>query len=52
MNWEDIGTLAPGKLAGLVAVNSVPLKDIEVMNQVSFVLREIIVVKDEGQEKL
>ena len=50
MNWDDIGILAPGKLADLVAVNGDPLKDIEVMNQVSFVLREGVVVKDDSQK--
>jgi len=50
MNWDDIGTLAPGKLADLVAVNGDPLKDIEVMNQVAFVLREGVVVKDDSQK--
>jgi len=50
MNWNDIGMLTPGKLADLVAVNGDPLKDIEVLNQVSFVLREGVVVKDESQQ--
>jgi imidazolonepropionase-like amidohydrolase len=47
MSWDDIGTLTPGKLADLVAVNGDPLKDIGVMNQVSFVLREGMAVEND-----
>jgi imidazolonepropionase-like amidohydrolase len=46
MGWDDIGTLAPGKLADLVAVEGDPLADMEVMRQVSLVLREGMVVKN------
>jgi len=47
MNWDDIGTLTPGKLADLVAVDGDPLNNIEVMNQVSFVLREGEIAKND-----
>jgi len=45
MGWDDIGTLAPNKLADLVAVDGDPLANIEVMRKVSLVLREGVVVK-------
>jgi imidazolonepropionase-like amidohydrolase len=44
MGWEDIGTLAPGKLADLVAVVGDPLADIEAMRKVAFVVREGVVI--------
>lgn len=49
MGWEDIGTLTPGKVADLVAVDGDPLADIEVMRQVSLVVREGVVVKNDSQ---
>ncbi|MCP4358951.1 MAG: amidohydrolase family protein [Chloroflexi bacterium] len=49
MGWEDIGTLAPGKLADIIAVNGDPLAEIEVMRQVSLVVREGVVVKKGSQ---
>ena len=45
MGWEDIGTLAPGKLADLVAVAGDPLADIEAMRKVAFVVREGAVIR-------
>jgi imidazolonepropionase-like amidohydrolase len=45
MGWEDIGTLAPDKLADVVAVDGDPLADIEAMYKVALVLREGVVVK-------
>jgi len=48
MGWEDIGTLAPGKLADLIAVEGDPLTDIEKMRHVSLVVREGTVVKDDS----
>ena len=47
MGWDDIGTLAPEKLADLVAVNGDPLVDIEAMRKVALVLREGVVVSKE-----
>jgi imidazolonepropionase-like amidohydrolase len=46
MGWEDIGTLAPDKLADLVAVDGDPLADIEAMRKVALVLREGVVVRN------
>jgi len=45
MGWEDIGTLAPGKLADLVAVHGDPLANIEVMRKVSLVVQEGVIRK-------
>lgn len=44
----DRGTIAPGQLADLVAVPGDPLKDIKVMEQVSFVMKGGIVVRGPG----
>jgi imidazolonepropionase-like amidohydrolase len=41
----DRGAIAPGKLADLVAVPGDPLKDVKVMEQVSFVMKDGIVVR-------
>lgn len=48
MGWEDIGTLAPDKLADLVAVDGDPLADIEAMRKIALVLREGVVVKSDS----
>lgn len=37
---DDLGTLEPGKLADLIAVDSSPLDDISVMSEVQFVMKE------------
>jgi imidazolonepropionase-like amidohydrolase len=44
----DRGTIAPGQLADLVAVPGDPLKDIKVMEQVSFVMKNGVVVRGPG----
>ncbi|HEU4890950.1 MAG TPA: amidohydrolase family protein [Vicinamibacterales bacterium] len=44
----DRGTIAPGQLADLVAVPGDPLKDIKVMEQVSFVMKGGVVVRGPG----
>jgi imidazolonepropionase-like amidohydrolase len=41
----DRGVIAPGKLADLVAVPGDPLEDVKVMEQVSFVMKDGIVVR-------
>ena len=39
LGWDDrIGTIEPGKLADLVAVEGNPLEDISEMKRVSFVM--------------
>jgi imidazolonepropionase-like amidohydrolase len=42
---EDRGTLAPGKLADIIAVPGNPLEDIKVMERVAFVMKDGVVVK-------
>ena len=44
----DRGAIAPGQLADLVAVPGDPLKDIKVMEQVSFVMKGGVVVRGPG----
>ena len=44
----DRGTIGPGQLADLVAVPGDPLKDIKVMEQVSFVMKGGVVVRGPG----
>ena len=46
----DRGTIAPGQLADLVAVPGEPLKDIKVMEQVSFVMKGGAVVRGPGAQ--
>jgi imidazolonepropionase-like amidohydrolase len=46
----DRGTIAPGQLADLVAVPGDPLKDIKVMEQVSFVMKGAVVVRGPGAQ--
>jgi imidazolonepropionase-like amidohydrolase len=46
----DRGTIAPGQLADLVTVPGDPLKDIKVMEQVSFVMKGGIVVRGPGAQ--
>jgi len=46
----DRGTIAPGQLADLVAVPGDPLKDIKVMERVSFVMKGGVVVRGPGAQ--
>lgn len=45
LGLDDVGTIAPGKMADIVAVPGNPLKDITVTERVSFVMREGSIVK-------
>ncbi|HSP33846.1 MAG TPA: amidohydrolase family protein [Thermoanaerobaculia bacterium] len=46
MGWDDrIGTIEPGKLADIVAVPGDPLRDISVMEKVSFVMKDGVLTK-------
>jgi imidazolonepropionase-like amidohydrolase len=48
LNWSDrIGSIEPGKYADLIAVTSDPLKDIKALDNVSFVMKEGVVYKNE-----
>lgn len=44
----DLGTLQPGKLADVVAVRGDPLRDVEVLKQVGFVMKDGVVYKRDG----
>ena len=47
MGWQDrVGTLEPGKLADVVAVDGNPEQDITAMTRVSFVMKDGVVYKD------
>ena len=49
MGWQDrLGTLEPGKLADVVAVNGNPVEDIAAMTRVTFVMRDGVVYKGEN----
>ena len=49
MKWDDrVGTLEAGKLADIVAFDRSPLEDIQIMDQVSFVMKDGVVCKKDG----
>ncbi len=51
LGWEArVGSLAPGKLADIVAVPGDPLADIHVTERVSFVMKGGVVYKGQGAE--
>ncbi|MFB0979655.1 MAG: amidohydrolase family protein [Alteromonadaceae bacterium] len=43
--YDKLGTIEPGKLADLVAVQGDPLKDISLMTNISFVMKDGVVYK-------
>jgi imidazolonepropionase-like amidohydrolase len=48
LGWQDrIGTIAPGKLADLVAVRGNPLADVTELERVAFVMKDGVVYKDD-----
>jgi imidazolonepropionase-like amidohydrolase len=51
LGWEArVGSLAPGKLADVVAVPGDPLADIHVTERVSFVMKGGVIYKGQGAE--
>jgi imidazolonepropionase-like amidohydrolase len=46
---KDLGSLSPGKFADLVAVSGNPLDNISLLKQVSFVMKEGVVYKQDGK---
>ncbi len=42
---KDLGSLEPGKLADIIAVDADPLEDIRILQQVRFVMKDGVVVK-------
>jgi len=47
LKWDDkLGTIEPGKLADIVAFDANPIENIEVMNNVSFVMKDGVVYKN------
>jgi imidazolonepropionase-like amidohydrolase len=44
---DTMGSIAPGKIADVIAVKADPLGDLSVMNKVSFVMKDGVVFKDE-----
>jgi imidazolonepropionase-like amidohydrolase len=50
LGWEkSVGSLAPGKLADIVAVPGDPIRDIHVMEKPSFVMKNGVVYKTQAQ---
>jgi len=45
---SEVGTIEPGKLADIIAVNSSPLEDIEALQDVEFVMKSGRVAKQDG----
>jgi imidazolonepropionase-like amidohydrolase len=44
---KDVGTVQPGRFADLIAVPGDPLQDVRVLEQVPFVMKGGLIVKDE-----
>jgi imidazolonepropionase-like amidohydrolase len=49
---DELGSLAPGKLADVVAVAGNPLEDIRLLERVNFVMKDGVVYKRDGVEQL
>jgi imidazolonepropionase-like amidohydrolase len=43
---KDVGTLQPGRFADLIAVRRDPLKDVRALENVAFVMKGGVIVKD------
>jgi imidazolonepropionase-like amidohydrolase len=52
MGWTDkIGTIEPGKWADIIAIDGDPLKDVKILQHVSFVMKSGMVYKDETHKQ-
>jgi imidazolonepropionase-like amidohydrolase len=49
---DKLGTVEPGKMADLVAVKGDPIEDIRLLQAVDFVMKNGIIYKQNGREKL
>jgi imidazolonepropionase-like amidohydrolase len=45
LGWDKVGAISPGRFADLVAVDGDPLKDVTILEKVSFVMKggEVVV---------
>lgn len=46
---SDLGTLEPGKIADIVAVPGDPTRDVRLLEHVTFVMKDGVVIKNESQ---
>jgi imidazolonepropionase-like amidohydrolase len=46
---EELGTIAPGRRADIVAVRGNPLQDIALLQHVGFVMKDGVVYKRDGE---
>ena len=46
---KDLGSVEPGKLADVVAVDGNPLDDIKLMQNVAFVMKDGVIYKEAGK---
>ncbi|HTS45232.1 MAG TPA: amidohydrolase family protein [Puia sp.] len=52
LGWKNkVGSLAPGKFADIVAVNTNPLDDVQVLEKIGFVMKGGVVIKNEHSGK-
>ena len=49
LRLDDLGVIAEGKIADLIAMPGDPLADIEVTGQVDFVMKDGVIYKDSVQ---
>ena len=47
LGWDKVGAIAPGRFGDLVAVDGDPLKDVTLLEKVSFVMKggEVVVAR-------
>jgi imidazolonepropionase-like amidohydrolase len=48
---NDVGTIEPGKFADIIAVSSDPLSNVEVLEQIDFVMKGGTIYKDSRQKQ-